>query len=272
VNEKKSGDVDGLLDTAVFRGLSDLVSGARTVVEAALAPLLPTLQVLRELMVAAEPVLRDVASRVGQAQELFEYWEQHAPTTLKDAVSARGLIVPISQMSFADLISLIASHRDNGDDAVVQRIRDLYDEIFRSTELLDGLEATWAAHPLLEHRMPLLGQALQAHKLGMFAVSVPTLIAQFEGIVADAAKHVGKMGGPALRVHVERLAAGSAVAGRMFTSFVNHALLAKFEHGSLAPPFSRHAILHGGDLDYATELNSRTAILLIDNLQDFAGT
>lgn len=76
------------------------------------------------------------------------------------------------------------------------------------------------------------------------------------------------MDGPTLRSHIRTLAAVESVTGGMFASFVNDALLAQFQHGSLAPPFSRHAILHGGDIDYATEVNSRTAILLLDNMRE----
>jgi hypothetical protein len=36
------------------------------------------------------------------------------------------------------------------------------------------------------------------------------------------------------------------------------------------PAISRHAILHGGDISYATETNSRTMILLIDGLREIS--
>lgn len=49
----------------------------------------------------------------------------------------------------------------------------------------------WEAHAPTR-RMPLLDQAIKAHALGMFAVSIPTLIAQFEGLVVEVAGHTGK--------------------------------------------------------------------------------
>jgi hypothetical protein len=219
-------------------------------------------------MVVARPILREFAQGLQRTQKLFDHWEQHAPATLKSAISAHGLIVPISRMSFPDLFGLLAVHRDRGDAGVVQRVRELYEEVFGVVGLLDDLEASWAAHPLLRRRQAILQQALRAHSLGMFAVSVPALIAQFEGLVADAASHRGQMNGPAMRARVAALTADASVAGAMFASFVGDALLAHFEHGAVVPPFSRHAILHGGDVEYATELNSRTAILLIDNMRE----
>jgi hypothetical protein len=241
---------------------------------AAIAPVLRVVESIRELLTAAaaEPKLREFALSVVRAHELFEHWEQHAPTILKGAIGSHGLIVPVSQMSLPDLVALLALHRDQGDVAVVQRIRDHYDEIFGAARFLDELEASWTVHPHLKRRISLLQEALKAHKHRMFAVSVPTLIAQFEGLVADVTKHTGVMNGAALRTHVATLAASERVAGGLFVSFVNDALLVQFAHGCLSPPFSRHAILHGGDIDYATEVNSRTAILLIDNMRELTQT
>jgi len=101
----------------------------------------------------------------------------------------------------------------------------------------------------------------------MFAVSVPTFLAQFEGLIVDLAGHVGRMNYDDLKKHVANIATATG-AGDILNTFVNDALLAKFAHGSLVPPFSRHAILHGGDVHYATETNSRTAILLIDQITE----
>ncbi|HEV3191311.1 MAG TPA: hypothetical protein VGY54_12470, partial [Polyangiaceae bacterium] len=217
---------------------------------------------------AAEAKLREFGQSMMHVQELCRHWDKHAPATLKGAISSQGLIVPISQMSFPDLVALLGVHREKGDDAVVQWIRGQYDEIFCAAGFLDNLEATWAANSHLNRRLPLLQQSLKAHKLRMFAVSVPTLLAQFEGLVADATNHSGLMNGETMRRHVATLANGAHVTGGMLLSFVNDALLTQFGHGSLLPPFSRHAILHGGDVDYATEVNSRTAIFLIDNLRE----
>jgi hypothetical protein len=237
---------------------------------AALAPLLPVVESLRQGMVAAAPAVLEIAAGFERTQELFKHWEQHSESVLRDAVGAQGLIVPFSQMSFQDLTELLALHRDQGNDAVVRRVREHYEELFRSDAFLSGLDASWGADQHLKRRLPLLLEALKAHSLRMFGVSIPTLIAQFEGLIVDVVKHRGRMAGKNLKAYVDGLAASESVSGQMLSSFVHDALLAEFAHGSLAPPFSRHAILHGGDTKYATEVNSRTAILLIDNVRALA--
>jgi hypothetical protein len=237
---------------------------------AAFGPLLPVVQALREKMIAVAPAVLEIAAGFERTQELFKHWELHAESVLRDAVGAQGLIVPFSQMSFPDLTELLELHRAHGNDAVVQRVRQHYEELFTSEAFLDDLEAAWGADRHLARRLPLLREALKAHSLRMFAVSIPTLIAQFEGLIVDVVKHRGRMAGKDLKAYVDGLATSESVSGKMLSSFVHDALLAEFAHGSLAPPFSRHAILHGGDTQYATEVNSRTAILLIDNVRALA--
>ena len=268
MNPTKNDDEGTPSVTQVAAEARDLLSATWGALDAALAPFQPVVESLRELMIAAEPRLRAFALGLMQTTELFEHWERQAPTVLKDSISSHGLIIPLSQMSFPDLVALLALHRDGGEAAVVRRIGGLYDEIFGAAGFLDDLEATWAAHPILKRRATLLRETLEAHRLRMFGVSIPTLIAQFEGLVADATNHRGEMNGPILRSHIANLTARESVTGGMFSSFVNDALLAQFQHGCVVPPFSRHAILHGGDIDYATEMNSRTAILLIDNMRE----
>ncbi len=223
---------------------------------AALAPLIPVIQSLGEA----------ASVKMQEYQELKDRWEQDAPSILKDAIHAQGLIVPVTQMSHPDLVGLLELNRDRGDVAVVERIRRLYDEIFDDPGFLEKLESTWAANQHLQRRLPLLRQALKAHGLGLFGVSIPTLVAQFEGLVVDMMGHAGKMTFDQLKAFVATLAAPDTLTGGMLTAFVDDAFLARFHHGFPIPPFSRHAILHGADVDYATELNSRTAILLIDHV------
>jgi hypothetical protein len=232
---------------------------ARELIGAFRASLLPIVPVLQSLAEA-------VSVRVREYQKLTDRWEQDAPTVLKDAIHAEGLIVPVTQMSLQDLVGLLELNRDRGAFAVVERIKQLYDEIFDGPGFMDGLEVSWAANHHLQRRLVLLRQALEAHKLRLFGVSVPALVAQFEGLVVDMIGHTGKMNFEQLKALVATLAASDTVTDGMLTSFVNDTFLEKFHHGLPTPPFSRHAVLHGADVDYATEVNSRTAILLVDHI------
>lgn len=95
--------------------------------------------------------------------------------------------------------------------------------------------------------------------------SVPALLAQLEGLIADASSHAGRMNATAWREHMNEAASRDPLVGTLVKRFVNAVLAAPFEHGApITSPLSRHAILHGGDVDYGTLTNSRTAILLVD--------
>lgn len=224
---------------------------------------------MHDWLAAHAPDVEALARGFQQTNDLFAYWDKNAPGILKRSVSAAGLMVPFSRMSFADVQDLMAIYETTGEQGVVDRVRVEYDAIFAPEGFLAGLETSWTSHHHFARRMHILRQALKAHELGMYAVSVPTLIAQFEGLIADAVQHQGRMDGSSLGEHVQALGSKDGAFGAMFSSFVTDAFLDKFKHGQASPmpKISRHAILHGGDINYGTEMNSRTVIFLIDALR-----
>lgn len=230
------------------------------------------IKTLRQALIASTPAMREWARTLRHAQELFDHWEQHAPQILSDTVHRNGMIVPISQMSFADLLNLLALHEREGDAAVVDAVRAEYDAIFGQTDFLERLASTWAGVPELTRRLPLLQAALRVHQLGIFEASVPLLFAQFEGLVVDLMQHTGHLHFTQLTNYVAQLSSEDGLIGHMLTGFVQDVLATQFKHGFAIPPLSRHAVLHGADVDYATETNSRTAILLIDQLRATASS
>ena len=67
------------------------------------------------------------------------------------------------------------------------------------------------------------------------------------------------------RAHMTAIASVDPFVGKLVQVFVEDVIAARFGHGgTVSSPLSRHAILHGGDMSYGTEVNSRTAILLVD--------
>jgi hypothetical protein len=144
-----------------------------------------------------------------EGQRRMEYWDAHAPKLLREEVGMHWLIVPMSQMSFEGLAGLVTAHEQGGGPAVVVRLRQYYDEIFGSEAFLEGLERAWAAGARITRRLPLLRQALAAHRDGKYALSIPVLLAQFEGLVADVAvRPATKFMNADLRAYVERVAPG----------------------------------------------------------------
>ncbi|WP_437313661.1 hypothetical protein [Sorangium sp. So ce385] len=185
---------------------------------------------------------------------------------MAEAAHARGLIVPSSQMNLHDLTRLTDVYETQGATAVVSAIETEYERIFGAPEFLGSLRESWMASNLLAPRWPILNDALKAHTYGLFGASVPALIAQAEGIIVDLRQYTGKVNGPTLQTLLKETVDGDPFTGPLVTSFFRNVLHAAFQHGAAAGLFSRHAILHGGDLQYPSERNSRTSILLIDVL------
>lgn len=136
--------------------------------------------------------------------------------------------------------------------------------------ILESMLSGWRARPMLQRRDAILTKAVKAHLAGDYELSIPVLLAQTEGIIADGFGHRGVMSGPTMRAYLDRLLespdwwSNHQVVRAMFIRVI----LVGFEHGK--PPgsdLSRHAILHGADTLYPTEANSLRAILMLDEVQ-----
>ena len=138
-----------------------------------------------------------------------------------------------------------------------------------------GMLAVWSVKHLLSRRLHILTAAVNAHCREDFWLSVPVLLAQAEGIVADGFNHKGRMNSNTYTRYRAELF--RATDDDLVPEAVNEALIrfcvgvvyVAFAHGEpVSSTLSRHAILHGGDVDYGTAANSLKVLLLIDFLQD----
>lgn len=142
---------------------------------------------------------------------------------------------------------------------------DHYDEP-QMREIIDR----WEQHPLLTDRATILRAAAEAHIEGRYELSVPAILPQVEGILAQGFEHQRRMRQTDYEEYARRLTSDllrgyDEAANRFITDF----LLAGFEWGG-APgsDLSRHAILHGYDTTYATAAKSLKAILIFDHVQE----
>lgn len=129
---------------------------------------------------------------------------------------------------------------------------------------------SWRQKNALRERIEILEQAIQVHNHGYYYVSVPAILAQIEGIIADNTKHVGQMSGTKLIKYLEKQFGDKEQTSleNSYLSFCNSVLYTRFGHKQpISSKFSRHAIIHGGDTEYGTEAGSLKAILTFDTLQ-----
>ncbi len=143
---------------------------------------------------------------------------------------------------------------------------DLYDP-----ERLTDILAEWEQRPILERRMPVLRQAVEAHNSGKCFLSIPALLAQLEGLIYDCFGYVGIYKCKHLEKCTEELLKpdGSWSFDEMVRDFYLNYVLAKFlGPADTSVPLSRHAILHGADTSYGTPANSLKVITLFDYVVD----
>jgi hypothetical protein len=142
--------------------------------------------------------------------------------------------------------------------------------------VLEAIADSWSQRYLLKRRNPILQSALRAHLDGEYFCSVPTLLSQVEGVVVDGFGHVDWLSPQRYSRYLESLVPDAGGQDdlvsdfrRAMRVFHKNVVLANFIHGQpVQSALSRHAILHGADVDYGKEATSLKAILLVDALQD----
>ncbi len=234
----------------------------------------------------AEALTPAFTNRVGSIMERFardfEQLSQRIREQAERDIRFSQLMIEIGWPPPADLpLSLVNQilrlADEKGAEAATPHIEKVLCD-FYTPERLQRKVRKWGRTKLLGRRKRILEKAIKAHAAGDYELSVPTVVAQVEGVIADGFGHVGRMNGKQyqdyLNAHFDSDGDSRIedAANQAVQSFVAKVLLAQFEHGSPSrSKLSRHAILHGGDTDYPSEENSLKAILLLDVLQDSFG-
>lgn len=189
------------------------------------------------------------------------------PQDLRAVFQAAGF-PPATRLTMPEVARIQQDYERGDIEACRAYIEERCTKLITDAEERDCLLASWTSNPLLDRRIDILREAVVAASQGLYAVAVPTLLSQLEGVIADGAKHTGYMGSPAYKSHVKDLAARDNLFGSILHDYVSSALLTNFLHGtSPNSELSRHAILHGGDVRYGTRLNATKAIMLLDYVQ-----
>ncbi|MCY7959537.1 hypothetical protein MOB39_11965 [Bacillus spizizenii] len=148
---------------------------------------------------------------------------------------------------------------------VDQMMLDYYDD-----KVVEEMLMQWEGRSVLQKRLPIIRNVIKAHKQQMYFASIPTLLPQLEGLVADCFQHKGLMNSTRMKKYLEcflkeKVTPDSYTFKDILYDYYIQNILVKFEHGKdIASDISRHAILHGGDVNYGKQINSLKLILLFD--------
>ncbi len=129
----------------------------------------------------------------------------------------------------------------------------------KTKELLMLKLRQWEHSVWWGHCLEIIPAAVDAHINERYYLSIPALLPQIEGIIADGFGHRGQMGGRRLEKYISALLTDDELYSSynsIVKVFLDNVVLVSFEHGgAINLSLSRHAILHGADVNYGTPEN-----------------
>ncbi len=154
---------------------------------------------------------------------------------------------------------------------LIERYMTLF--VYREEEIR-GMQETWQKAKWLEKRIEVINCVIDGHLKGYYQLTVPTLLAQIEGILVDGIltldeiKPNDKIGYGKQKNFLTQVILGETGVlsfDEQIEEFYTTIILANFERGKeINSDLSRHAILHGEDTNYGTKLNSLKTILIFN--------
>lgn len=200
------------------------------------------------------------ANRVAARYE--EMFERMAKDEARLANMLEQLFWPPPLLLPAALVSEMARGFERSELSSAE-IDELFVE-FYTADVLEGMITRWGEQGHIPHRLPILRDAVRAHCDGRYTLSIPAVLPQLEGTIAEMFGHRGKIRGQHVQKYHAAAFAGAPASDNGGVNFFRAVLLDRFEWGDPIPLFSRHAILHGADTCYATAANSLRAFVTLD--------
>lgn len=270
VGRRQTEVVDDAIVTAspdLLHIMAGIAAGMQSVVRAA-REYLSRADVQASLAKLTKDVTRAISQLPDRAQlEVGMARIHRLPQDLRAVFLAAGF-PPAVRLTMPEVARIQQDYERGDIEACKAYIEERCTSLITDAEERGSLLASWSSNPLLARRIDILREAVTAASQGLYAVAVPTLLSQLEGVIADGSNHTGYMGSPAYKNHVKDLADRDILFGSILRDYVSSALLTQFLHGtSPNSELSRHAILHGGDVRYGTRLNTTKAIMLLDYVQ-----
>ncbi len=267
-NANGEGDADSMVSggTSLAQVLRTQILAALAAPGAPLRRFVDGLMRLRTQLENATAPGTELRAKIDALPSIFERWQQ-LPPQLHGALNAADF-PPCHRFSTRDIMEIAETYTNCGSNASTPLIEALARAAFGDAAYRTQMLADWDANPKMGKRMNILRAATEAVVEGRFELAIPALLAQLEGLVADLVAHKGQMNGTKYGEYIHDLQQPDPLFAGVLEEFFKRTLLARFEHGlSIKSTMSRHAILHGGDTSYGTELNAIKAIWMIDYVQ-----
>lgn len=166
-----------------------------------------------------------------------------------------------------DEMDYIYEHRDD------ENIMQIIDNIIISNytdEIVDKMLVKWKTVDFISHRIHIIEEAVFAYHHEKYYLAIPVFFSQIEGIIAEFFNHKKAMGLKQYEKYISKIISSNPesfqYSNEITKAYFFNNLLEHFTHGEDIPKFSRHAIIHGGDVYYGTKINSINIMIIFDTL------
>lgn len=154
---------------------------------------------------------------------------------------------------------------NKGNENICEVIDSLIIEKY-DDEYMDEIINGWSKYDFLSNRINLFNDAIYAHKIEKYSLSIPLLLSQLEGTVSEFFNVKGKSKMKSYKGYVEDILEKNKITHdkKILKAYFMNFVLENFVYGDKIPKFSRHAILHGADIDFGTKINSINLIITLN--------
>ncbi|WP_158735137.1 hypothetical protein [Alteribacillus sp. YIM 98480] len=218
---------------------------------------------VRSAIESLKPNLTRIVELANQAALTLEEFEEEL---------AKLNYPPLSLHMSAVYIKLLrdeiksAENEKEAEQILDEFIVNLYDN-----EHLDECLDMWKSFEWLQERYIIIEQIIQAHKQGLYYLSTLAVFPQIEGILAELfpekREKNGKFSTRCIKESFrEILAVENDRLDQMWDKYYVDNLLEGFKHLEPIQYLSRHALAHGADYSYGTQVNSTKSIMIMEYL------
>lgn len=234
-------------------------------IKQAMQPFINSITTMQELY---KPVINNISKQFIEISKKLEKFNKEVQQ-FKRIIIALGFPPHLTLME-NEISRIVYAYNTYGEEKARNVTYDIYIKHFNN-EMIKEITNEWYHMVILNDRKKIIRQAVVAHLHGEYYLSIPVMFSQIEGLIANIFHHKGSMGGKKYLDYIELLLNDKKDYSfdDLIYTFYDTVVLASFHHNEPIESFlSRHAILHGGDINYGTKINSIKALLLFDYMID----
>ncbi|SCG82723.1 hypothetical protein DW1_1150 [Proteiniborus sp. DW1] len=163
-------------------------------------------------------------------------------------------------------LDLLFKDFHGNEDEVKQIIDNFYIARFDDMYIKEKFLKRWEQATILSRRLKIIRESISCFEQQLYFTAIPVLFSQLEGMVADGYNHKGRMSSKQLKQYIlDLLNAEDSSFKAQLSKFYTNTILVGFEHNEPIDSFlSRHAIMHGADVEYGTKQNYIKLLLFFD--------